>query len=73
MRFFVQMNAIVNALSAENEHEASADEAETPRLQENLRKLVIKQIKLIIKQIKLIMKQIKLVIKQILLFGFCCN
>ena len=36
------MNAIVNALSAENERErkSSADLAETPRLQENLRKLV---------------------------------
>ena len=40
------MNAIVNALSAENEREreASPDQAETPRLQENLRKLVTKQI-----------------------------
>merc|ERR550517_237981 len=35
------MNAIVNALSAENERErkSSPDLAETPRLQENLRKL----------------------------------
>ena len=37
------MNAIVNALSAENERKSSADQAETPRLQENLRKLVKKQ------------------------------
>ena len=39
---FAQMNAIVNALSAENERErkGSPDLAETPRLQENLRKLV---------------------------------
>ena len=36
------MNAIVNALSAENERErkGSPDLPETPRLQENLRKLV---------------------------------
>ena len=40
------MNAIVNALSAENEREHEADQAETPRLQENLRKLVTKQINL---------------------------
>ena len=40
---FPQMKAIVSALSAENEreYEPSADPAETPRLQENLRKLVI--------------------------------
>ena len=40
---FVQMNAIVSALSAQNEREASADQAETPQLQEDLRKFVTKQ------------------------------